>query len=109
MPVKIVNTKMAKDSIKNTITGNQFWAYDTLTPLGRFPSIASFLSRQSKHRKGPSQGLELVEKIEPAWTEMPSLGARSTWHTAQTKMPDVDCPEFKLSSFPNLQAGHTKY
>lgn len=41
-----------------------------------------------------------MEKIEPAWTDMPSLGARSSWHTAQTKRPDVDCPEF--SSFPNL-------
>lgn len=40
--------------------------------------------------------------MEPAWTEIPSLGTRSTWHTAQTKRPDVvDCPE--LSSFPNLQ------
>jgi len=71
--------------------------------------MASFLSRQSEQRKGPCQGLELVEKMEPAWTEMPSLGARSTWQTAQTKMPDVDCPVFKLSSFPNLHAGHTKY
>ena len=75
--------------------------YDTLTPLGRLPSIASFLLRQSRQRKGPCQGFELVEKIEPAWTEMPSLGARSTWHTAQTKSPDVEGPEF--SSFPSLQ------
>jgi len=100
--IKIVNTKNVKGSIKNSRIRPQFWAYETLTPLGRFPSMASFLSRQSEQRKGPCQGLELVEKIEPAWTEMPSLGARSTWQTAQTKIPDVDCPVFKLSSFPNL-------
>jgi hypothetical protein len=32
-----------------------------------------------------------VEKIEPAWTEMPSLGARSIWQTTHVKRPDVDC------------------
>lgn len=76
-------------------------SYTTLIPLGRFPSIASFLLRQSAHRKGPCQGFELVEKMAPAWTEMPSLGARSTWHIAHTKKPDVNWPVG--SSFPNLQ------
>jgi superfamily I DNA/RNA helicase len=41
-------------------------SYATLTPLGRFPSMASFLLRQSAQRKGPCQGFELVEKIDPA-------------------------------------------
>lgn len=96
-------TKMNDDSTKNIVSNNKrlLRTYDTLTPLGRFPSMASFLSRQSAQRKGPCQGFELVEKMEPAWTEMPSLGARSTWHTAQTKRPDVDCPV--LSSLPSLQ------
>lgn len=77
--------------------------YATLTPLGRFPSMASFLFRQSAQRKGPCHGFELVEKMEPAWTEMPSLGARSTWHTTQVNMFGVPCPDPLNSTVPSLQ------
>lgn len=73
-----------------------------MTPLGRLPSMASFLLRQSAQRKGPCHGLELVEKMEPAWTEMPSLRARSTWHTAHAKRPDVVYTE-DIESFPSLR------
>lgn len=74
--------------------------HTTLTPLGRLPSMASFLLRQSAHKNGPCQGLELVEKMAPACTEIPSLGARSTWQMAQVKRPDVDGPV--VDSLPSL-------
>lgn len=61
--------------------------------------MASFLFRQSPHRKGPCHGVELMENIEPAWTEIPSFGARSAWQTAHTKRPPVCAVG---SSFPSL-------
>lgn len=76
--------------------GFDFYVQATLTPLGRFPSMASFLFLQSRQRKGPCHGVELVEKMAPAWTEMPSLGSRSIWHTAHMNKPDVDCPAESL-------------
>lgn len=74
--------------------------YSTLTPLGRFPSIASFLLRQSSQRKGPSQGFELVEKMEPAWTDTPLLGTRIAWHIAHVNTFDVFSAD---ESFPSLE------
>jgi len=63
--------------------------------------MASFLSRQLEQRNGPSHGLELEEKMDPAWTDMPSLGSRSTWQMAHVnKLEDV-CSPFEWG--PNLQ------
>lgn len=87
----------------------------TLTPLGRFPSIASFLSRQSVHKKGPCHGFRLVEKIEPAWTDMPSLGAKSSWHIAHVNIPPPPPPpppvvgSLEQSPDPNLQENQHKH
>lgn len=95
-------TKKWEWRVKRMVAKQYQTSYATLTPLGRFPSMASFLLQQSEQRKGPCQGFELVEKIEPAWTDMPSLGARSTWHTAHINSPDVvDCAVH--SSLPSLQ------
>jgi hypothetical protein len=54
--------------------------------------MASFLSRQSEQRNGPSHGLELEEKIDPACTEMPSLGSRSNWQIAHVNKLEVLLP-----------------
>lgn len=75
----------------------------TLTPLGRFPSIASFLSRQSVHKNGPCHGFKLVEKIEPAWTDIPSFGAKSSWHIAHVNIPPPVVESLEQSPDPNLQ------
>jgi hypothetical protein len=61
--------------------------------------MASFFSRQSEQRNGPSHGLEVEEKIDPACTEMPSLGSRSNWQMAHVNRLEVLLPS---KSGPNL-------
>jgi hypothetical protein len=39
-----------------------------------------------------SHGLELEEKIDPACTEMPSLGSRSNWQIAHVNKLEVLLP-----------------
>lgn len=55
------------------------------------------------HKNGPCHGFRLVEKIEPAWTDMPSLGAKSSWHIAHVNIPSPVVDSLEQSHDPNLQ------
>lgn len=70
--------------------------------------MASFFNLQLTHKNGPSHGFALMEKKEPACTDIPSRGVISTWQIAQWNNPEAAGAELSVPSLRVQVSIHSK-